>query len=269
MSLWEEQEKASDNNVSPTALVPITKPQDWVIQDYQYERALEMDYVPNLDDERKSAFWKLKVIPAITRSLTQDVKARNTLIHAMASVRDLATTIQQAASIVKSTHGSQKAIEIAQTKIPEALKVLEEAIDTAKSLENSSVALFEEHAKEFLEIIGPKGADFAKQKEEIETQILLLEKRKEEVIDELASHKGKLEKYNNLVHVAQARVSGSDDALKETRIRYQKMQKLNEEAENSVKAIPDTVTQTTTTEYSPYYRRWWWWWGESRTRTTT
>jgi hypothetical protein len=45
------------------------------------------------------------VIPTLVEALTQDVKSRNTVVHAMASVRDLAITIQKAGEIVKATKG--------------------------------------------------------------------------------------------------------------------------------------------------------------------
>jgi hypothetical protein len=84
-NLWEDLPDSS-NNAAPTstAIVAATRPQDLVIADLKYERALEADtnelaqtmffskqltdavfriadYVPNLQPGRNSDFWKTKV----------------------------------------------------------------------------------------------------------------------------------------------------------------------------------------------------------------
>ena len=105
------------------------KPQDMVVHDLKYEEALKQDtlelanvmhfseqlcaaayqvadYIPDLQDGENAAFWKEKVIPSLVKSLTQDVEARNVVVQAMSSVRDLAITIQKSGEIVKGTRGT-------------------------------------------------------------------------------------------------------------------------------------------------------------------
>ena len=144
-----------------------------------------------------------------------------------------------------------------------ALQVLDKAINTANSLENSAVSMFQEHAKEFFEIIGPSAANFAEQKAEFDAAIISLEKEKQSLIDSLAELQGELEKYSNLVHVTEIRVNGIEAALKETRLRTEQMQQLNSEVDNAIKAIPETVNQTETTRKSG-----WLFWGSSTTTKT-
>ena len=161
------------------------------------------------------------------------------------------------------TIGSRKAIEIAQRNIPMALQVLDNAINTANSLENSAVSMFREHAEQFFEIIGPSAANFAEQKAECDAAIISLEREKQILIDGLAEAQGELEKYNNLVHVTEIRVNGTEAALKETRLRTEQMQKLNNDVDNAIKAIPETINQTETTRTTGL-----WFWRKSTTTKT-
>ena len=104
--------------------------------------------------------------------------------------------------------------------------------------------LFKQDADKIFEIIGPEAAKFAKQKGEIEEAIVAQELKMQKAINELADLKGQVERYNNLLHVAQARLRGTDEALKLFQARLKLMQQANVEVENVLKAIPTTVEHT-------------------------
>jgi chromosome segregation ATPase len=142
--------------------------------------------------------------------------------------------------------GSQEALNVAKKRIPEALEVLEKRIKTAEGLQNSAVVMFKEDAEKFFDIMGSEAAKFARQKGEIEAAIVAQEEKMRKAIDELADLKGQVEKYHNLVHVAQVRVEGTEEAMKQYRERVTQMHAANMEVENAIRAIPQTVDQDET-----------------------
>ena len=153
------------------------------------------------------------------------------------------------------------AISTAKKLIPDALNDLNNVIKNASQLQNSGIELFTDHAKELLEIIGPKAADFAKQKEDVAYEIDKLEKKYCEIVDELGVQKAEMERYSHLITATQIRLNGNEAAMNETRARAAQMHSLNQEADNAIRAIPDTITQSYTTSSRS------WWWGRRRTTT--
>lgn len=156
------------------------------------------------------------------------------------------------------------AVKIARTNIAEALQSLSKSIDTAQHLENSAISLFTEFASELMKIIGPEGARFSNQTAECNSEIVKLEKQKQNLFDNIANLKGELEKYNNLVHVTEIQVHGNKKALEETRSRANEMEKLNQKVDEAIKAIPSTINRTETTHET---FGWWFWKTESVTNT--
>lgn len=67
--------------------------------------------------------------------------------------------------------GSPTAIKIAKKNIPDALAKLDDFIEKAKKLDCSALNSFTSNSKELFEIVGPKAAEFVKEKSEIEAKL--------------------------------------------------------------------------------------------------
>ena len=130
------------------------------------------------------------MIPALVKSLDQDVKARSLTMESISSVRELAIAIKQGAELVKLSKGSANAVAAAQSTISSALSDLDGKILQAESLKNSAIKEFAGNIKKLLEVMGSETAQYVKQKAEIGDLLRIEYENEQKLHAELAHKKG-------------------------------------------------------------------------------
>ncbi len=154
--------------------------------------------------------------------------------------------------------GSPAAVAAAQRTIGAALNDLNTNIEKAEGLNSSAINEFAGQTEKLLKIMGPETAKFTEQKAEIENNLRLEFEKERKLHDEIAHKKGEMARYNNLIHVTENRVNGSQTALNETKRRTQEMMSLNEQIEKTIQNIPTAIpkTETTTNIERGYFLPW-------------
>ncbi|CAF2886485.1 unnamed protein product [Rotaria sp. Silwood2] len=132
-------------------------------------------------------------------------------------------------------------------------------------LDNSAIRTFSEQTQQLFEIIGPKAADFVKQKADTEILLKNQYKTQEEFATELAHLQGEFERFSHLIHATDKQISGTEKALEDAKRRTEEMATLNAEVERTITSIPTSIPQIvyTTTHNSSG----WWLWGKSSSTT--
>lgn len=202
------------------------------------------DYVPDLSDDEHLNFWKEDVIPNLVDCLQQHARARSITIQAFGAIRDLGITIKTAADIVKDTRGSPEAVKIAQKNVPGALKTLDQFITEASTLNDSAFQTFSTQTNKILMIIGPKAADFVKQKVDIECELKCLYEKQNELCTKLGEKQGEVSRYNYLIQATGMHLKCATQELAETKRRTDELNRLNAEIEEKIQNNADETNNT-------------------------
>ena len=152
----------------------------------------------------------VQVIPALVKSLDQDVKARDVVLSSFMSIRNLGIVIQRGAELVKLSRGisellirmialfhwefslgSPTSIAAAQRTINEAQQAVKKSIEEAESISSFAIEDFSAKTTKLLQIMGPEAANFSKQKAEIEDQIRQQYEKQQQLYTDIAHKKGK------------------------------------------------------------------------------
>ncbi|CAF1253058.1 unnamed protein product [Adineta steineri] len=229
-------------------------------------------YVPAIMNEKIQELWENKIIPVLAKTLTQDVRARSIVIEAFNSIENLAICIRKGAEMVIATkgntlisyfnirsgliiiiflyQGSAASLTAARRIINEALTELKQCITVARDLETEDMKALTSNFTLLISVMGPQAEDSYNQASVIEEKLQQQYKKQKELVGEIANLKGQLEVYNNLIHVTEKRLRGSEAALEETKRRSKELAEFNKKIEESIQSIPTTYDVTETYRFN-------------------
>ncbi|CAF4112429.1 unnamed protein product [Adineta steineri] len=207
-------------------------------------------YVPAIMNEKIQELWENKIIPVLAKTLTQDVRARSIVIEAFNSIENLAICIRKGAEMVIATKGSAASLTAARRIINEALTELKQCITVARDLETEDMKALTSNFTLLISVMGPQAEDSYNQASVIEEKLQQQYKKQKELVGEIANLKGQLEVYNNLIHVTEKRLRGSEAALEETKRRSKELAEFNKKIEESIQSIPTTYDVTETYRFN-------------------
>lgn len=205
--------------------------------------------VASYTPSEKTPFWTDDVQPKLVQALIEDIKLRNEISASFASIVVLANVINETGALVKSSKGSDKAIEIARLRIPQALARVHKHMELIDKSKSSALELFEKHAKDILGFVGAaaigQAADdvhaFEAQKEAVWKKLAALS-------DAYGSAKASVAALDNLLGALTARLRGNDVAAAEAKARQAELAekiKQSEQAIDNIQVSKETTRTTT------------------------
>ncbi|KAG4073756.1 hypothetical protein HA402_000980 [Bradysia odoriphaga] len=217
-------------------------------------------YVPNIQSKNESDFWEGTVINIVVQTLNQDVLARSMISKCFGRIRDLGVVIQNVYRIVKRSRGSKWGIAVAITYVPAALEKITDCINTVEKLDINSITTFAGKANTFIKIIGSEAAKFTEEKMKWYPMIQKARDAQQNLETELGIKKGEVERNHYLMRMAQKYVDQNEAELQAAKRRIDDLHRLNQEVENAIKNIPQTVGQTISMTRGICFGGWWFRW---------
>ena len=205
-------------------------------------------------------------MPALIQALCDDVHTRNTITESLCSIQVFANTVQQAGKSVMETRGSAKSIEIAQQLIPEKLENIKKCIALVEQVKPTAIKTLEQHYQVFLQIAGPKAADFSSQEAEVFQRMRQLHERKNVILNQDAINIAEVEKYTHLIGASERCLHIANDRIAEESQRRIELASLISGTEARRDEVPETISVTTTSSSSK--KKHWFWGGKKQSSST-
>jgi hypothetical protein len=204
--------------------------------------------VASYTPSEKTPFWTDEVQPKLVQALIEDIKMRNEVSASFASIVVLANVINETGALVKSSKGSDKAIEIARLRIPQALARLHKHMAVIEKSKNSALELFEKHAEDILGFVGAAAiGQAANDVHAFESQKDAVWKKLAVLSDAYGSAKAAVLALDNLLGALAARLLGNEAAAAEAKQRQSELAEKIKQTEQAMDDIPLSKQATATT----------------------